>query len=102
LQMLQLLQLQLREICNNDGLRNSQPIGCEGAAAGRSPFLPIRRYSVAQNGTERVTFCLLLRHNIVEKKINHEDAKKRELNRQGRQERQDHTESVGDSRRGCS
>ncbi|MBL8157056.1 MAG: hypothetical protein JNM70_22980 [Anaerolineae bacterium] len=34
LQMLQLLQLQLREICNNAGMRNSRFIGCEGASAG--------------------------------------------------------------------
>jgi hypothetical protein len=31
-EMLQMLQLQLRESCNNDGLRNSQSIGYEGAA----------------------------------------------------------------------
>jgi hypothetical protein len=32
LQMLQMLQLQLREICNNNGIRNSRSINCEGAA----------------------------------------------------------------------
>jgi hypothetical protein len=31
LQLLQLLQLQLREICNNEGLRYLQSMGCEGA-----------------------------------------------------------------------
>jgi hypothetical protein len=32
LQMLQMLQLQLGESCNNNGLRYLQTIGCEGAA----------------------------------------------------------------------
>jgi hypothetical protein len=34
LQLLKMLQLQLRESCNNDGMRYLQAIGCEGATGG--------------------------------------------------------------------
>jgi hypothetical protein len=55
---------------------------------------PARRYRVAQNEGVRVTFCLLLRHKIGgDKKFHHRDTEKgKKFNRQGRQERQDHTE----------
>jgi hypothetical protein len=40
LQMLKMLQVQLRESCNNDGLRNSRFIGCEGAMRFRPDDIP--------------------------------------------------------------
>jgi hypothetical protein len=101
LQMLQLLQLQLGDSCNCNGLRNSRMIGCKGAAGGwRTPrwaSLPIRIPTIAQNEAVRVTFCLLLRHKIGGKKNSTTETQRRRkerLNRQGRQERQDHTEGA--------
>jgi hypothetical protein len=50
LKMLQLLQLQLGDSCNCNGLRNSRMIGCKGAAARNAGRPEGRPYPAVDTG----------------------------------------------------